>query len=875
MFKLSQKILILFILFLFVPTNNIISSGLGSGFAYLLPKGTDEMLQFAAGGHVLGFRKGEMVIASADHALRIEFVNARPVSPGEEIKSLEPGKNRDAAQPLGKVSYRDLWPGVTLVYEKHGSGVVKSSYLVEPGSALSGVDRIRLRYNVPVNVDANGDLLLSFTTGEMRESRPVAWQEIEGNRIPVEVTYRLIGEHEVGFKAGLYDPRYPLVIDPVLSWNTFLGSSSTDHGFAIAADTSGNVYVAGMSYATWGSPVRPFGGGVSDGFVAKLNGSGALQWSTFLGGSGADYGNGIAVDKSGNVYVTGWSYETWGSPVHPIAGLSDAFVAKLNGSGALQWNTFLGASSEDDGFAIAVDTSGNVYVAGNSDTTWGWPVRPIAGLSDAFVAKLNGSGAAQWNTFLGGSGDDYGSAIAVDSSGNVFVAGTSYETWGSPVCPYAGDGDAFAAKVNASGVLVWNTFLGGHYEDGSNAIAVDTKGNVYVAGYIHTIWSSDAFAAKLNGSGALQWNTFLGASSNELSYAVAVDTSGNVYVGGASDATWGSPVRPFAGVWDAFAAKLNSSGFLQWNTFLGGSDIDSGNAIALDKSGNVYVAGYSRATWGSPIRPFAKGDYDVFVAKISCAKNDFNGDGYGDILWRHNGSGGANVVWYMKGATRTGTASLLALTDLNWQIGGTGDFNGDGWPDILWRYNGSGGANVVWYMKGATRTGTASLPAVTDLNWQIVGSGDFNGDGWPDILWRYNGSGGKNCVWYMQGATRAASVYLPAVTDLNWQIVGTGDFNGDGWPDILWRYNGSGGKNVVWYMKGATRTASAYLLAVADLNWQIGGTGDFNGDGWPDILWRYNGSGGKNVLWYMQGVTRTGTASLPAITDLNWRIENH
>jgi hypothetical protein len=259
----------------------------------------------------------------------------------------------------------------------------------------------------------------------------------------------------------------------------------------------------------------------------------------------------------------------------------------------------------------------------------------------------------------------------------------------------------------------------------------------------------------------------------------------------------------------------------------------------------------------------------------STIKNDFNKDGEEDILWRYYGPGGKNVVWYMQGATHTGSASLLTVTDLLWQIVGTGDFDGDGWPDILWRSYGSGGKNGVWYMQGATRLASAYLTAVTDLNWQIVGTGDFNRDGWPDILWRYDGSGGKNVVWYMQGATRTASVYLPAVTDLNWEIAGTGDFNRDGWPDILWRYNGSGGKNVVWYMQGATRTGTVSLGAVTDLNWKIGGAGDFNGDGWPDILWRYKGSGGKNLVWYMQGATRTGTASLGAVTDLHWKIENH
>jgi hypothetical protein len=206
--------------------------------------------------------------------------------------------------------------------------------------------------------------------------------------------------------------------------------------------------------------------------------------------------------------------------------------------------------------------------------------------------------------------------------------------------------------------------------------------------------------------------------------------------------------------------------------------------------------------------------------------------------------------------------------------GSKNDFNQDGQEDILWRYSGSGGKNAVWYMRGTIYIGSAFLIAVTDLNWKIVGTGDFNGDGWPDILWRYNGSGGKNALWYMKGASKIGYADLPAAADLNWKIVGTGDFNGDGWPDILWR-NYVSGYNAVWYMKGATYLGAAYLAAATDLNWQIVGTGDFNGDGWPDILWRYNGSGGKNAVWYMKSATYLGAAYLPAVTDLNWRIENH
>jgi hypothetical protein len=222
-----------------------------------------------------------------------------------------------------------------------------------------------------------------------------------------------------------------------------------------------------------------------------------------------------------------------------------------------------------------------------------------------------------------------------------------------------------------------------------------------------------------------------------------------------------------------------------------------------------------------------------------------------------------------------GGANLPAVADLGWHIDGTGDFNGDGYVDILWRYYGPGGYNCVWFTNGTTITGGANLPAIADLSWQFAGTGDFNGDGKVDILWRNIGPGGYNCVWFMNGTTVTGGVNLPAVADSSWTIAGTGDFNGDGNLDILWRYIGPGGYNCVWFTNGTTITGGANLPAIADSSWTIVGTGDFNGDGWVDILWRYYGPGGNNCVWFMNGTTITGGADLPAVSDPNWRIVNH
>jgi uncharacterized repeat protein (TIGR01451 family) len=531
---------------------------------------------------------------------------------------------------LSTVTYPNLWPGVTLTYQGSG-GLLKSVYHLAAGADPS---LIRLRYNAPAEILTNGALRLTYQTGQMTESAPVAWQEIDGERVAVAASFALLPADEVGFTVGAYNPAYPLVIDPTLEWNTFLGGGGgTNTGNSIAVDGSGNVYVIGQSDATWGSPVRAYVGGYyGDAFVAKFNSSGTLLWNTFLGSSSynGDYGNGIAVDGSGNVYVTGQSDATWGTPVIAHSGNFDAFVAKLNGStGVLVWNSFLGGSDWDEGNGIAVDGSSNVYVTGSSQAEWGSPVitHSGGGSTDAFAAKLNSDGTLAWNSFLGSSGEDIGNGIAIDGSSNVYVAGYSNATWGTPVRPHSGGQDAFAAKLDNSGNLTWNSFLGSSSWDQGRGVAVDGSSNVYVTGYSNATWGTpvsahtdgqDAFAAKLNSSGALTWNTFFGGdTATTYNTAIAVDDAGNVYVTGSSYATWGSPVRAYTAYFDAFVARLNgTTGALVWNTFLGSSDFDYGSGIAVDGQSSIYLAGNSSATWGSPVRAY-RGGNNGFVVKMT------------------------------------------------------------------------------------------------------------------------------------------------------------------------------------------------------------------------------------------------------------------
>jgi hypothetical protein len=302
-----------------------------------------------------------------------------------------------------------------------------------------------------------------------------------------------------------------------------------------------------------------------DAFVAVLDTSGNLLWNTFLGDHSS--GLGITVDGSGDIYIAGASSVSWGSPVRAFSAHQDAFAAKLDTSGAVLWNTFLAGNGYDYGSAVAVDGSGNVYITGSSSATWGSPARAFGGGNEGFAAKLDPSGVLLWNTFLGGAGSDVAPGVTVDGNGNVYVVGNSTGSWGSPIRAYTtpSEYDTYAAKLDATdGSLIWNTFLGGSGIDIGTSIALDNSENVFITGRSDASWGSpvrphnhsgiDGFIAKLNSSGQLQRNDFLDAY---YIYGAALDDSGSAYVTGISTMTWGDPVRPYTSGNDGFVAKLD------------------------------------------------------------------------------------------------------------------------------------------------------------------------------------------------------------------------------------------------------------------------------------------------------------------------------
>jgi hypothetical protein len=460
-----------------------------------------------------------------------------------------------------KIHYEILYPGIDLELREGEPGRLEYDLILMPGADLHSV-RVRCEGGDSLALDDQGALVLQTAAGALTQPRPVTYQIGPcGERIAVDCSFHIVDQTHFGFEVRSWDPQAPLVIDPGLIYSTFLGGTSDDLAFAIAVDSAGAAYVAGQtSSADFPSTPGTFDTNYSDNgdiFVTKLDAYGsALVYSTFLGGTGYDQAWAIVVDSAGATYLAGESSSadfptTPGAVDTSFNGTNDAFVAKLAASGsALVYSTYLGGTEADIASAIALDGAGAAYVAGFTYSS-GFPTTPGAFDTsfngggafpkDAFVTKLNASGSTLvYSTYLGGrTGGDEALAIAVGSAGAAYVVGST-DSSDFPTTPGAFDTSnnfdkAFVTKLNASGSgLVYSTFLGGSYSDRATAIAVDSAGMAYLAGYTGSSdfpttpgafdnsfngvpTTFDAFVTKLDASGsALVYSTFLGGLANDL-----------------------------------------------------------------------------------------------------------------------------------------------------------------------------------------------------------------------------------------------------------------------------------------------------------------------------------------------------------------------
>ena len=543
---------------------------------------------------------------------------------------------------FSKVAYRSVHPGVDLVFYDR-DGHLEYDFIVAPHADPAQI-RLAFEGATSVDVSADGDLFVATETEPLNFRRPVAYQTIDGARHTVAARYALTSDGNVAFRLGRYDRSQPLVIDPLLALSTNLWGNVA----GVAVDSARNIYVAGYT-ATAGLPAtngyQTQLAGSQDAYVLKLTPSGtSVIYATYLGARRvATTATAIAVDATGNVYVSGTSAS--GFPITPgaYASVGSSYVTKLNASGnGVVYSTYVTAPVA----SLAVDTAGNAFMTGTADalaTTASAFQRTKTGASAPYVAKLSASGSSMvYATYIGGSGNDEGKRIAIDAVGGAYVVGTArsidFPVKTPLLASLSGATDAFVAKLDPSGsMLAYATYLGGSGNERGFGIAVDAAGQAYVTGWTNssnfpvtpnafqrTIGYPDpsvsnAFVVKLNTAGnAIVFSSYLGGmwclapgvfqcfgifdpdEGIDVGTSIAVDALGYVYVGGYATSTLFplvdsvQAVSPNADVWHVpFVAKITAEGDRLVYSTVVGTKIQNGGAtqIAVDAAGAAVVGG--------------------------------------------------------------------------------------------------------------------------------------------------------------------------------------------------------------------------------------------------------------------------------------------
>jgi uncharacterized protein (TIGR03437 family) len=708
----------------------------------------------------------------------------------------DPGKWRSNVPNYRKVRATDVYRGIDLVY--YGDAwKVEYDFVVRPGGDPS---QIRLAYYGAdsLTTDTAGNLLVSTPLGVLVQRKPRVFQEIGGERREVDASYS-VQAGKVHFALGRWDRKHDLVIDPVLVYSTYLSGSGNDYSYSVALDSAGLAYIGGyttsLDFPVLGA-IQPAHKGNNDVFVTKLDEAGALVYSTYLGGAGPDNCYGIAVDSSGQAYITGGTFSTdfpttAGAFQTANQGGPDAFVAKLNITGsALIYSTYLGGNDNDLGYGIAVDPSGAAFVtgytlSGNFPKLNAYQSTRNGPHNDAFIAKLKADGSGLlYSTYLGGSLDDQGNGIALDSAGQAYVIGTTlssdFPTASAFQTASGGGQDAFVAKLSATGnVLMYSSYLGGSGTESGNAIAVDASQQAYVTGVTDSTsfpttggsfqtanhGGQDAFVAKVNATGsALVYSTYLGGAVNDIGIGIAVAADGTAYLTGGTYST-DFPVTPCAyqatkpstGFESTFITKFDAAGaVLAYSTFLHGSNGGFGLGIAIDSTGAVYIGGITQSadfpTTAGAAQRTSLGVPDGFVSKL--------------ILTPQGQPASIAVALGNSQSTAINTAFSQALTALVTDAGG----------------NPVGGATVTFTAPtgGATATLSAAT-AVTDCSGNASVSPTANGiagtytvtasvvgAGTPASFTLTNNPGAPSTINFVQQPTdaQAGAAIVPAASVL-------------------------------------------------------------------------------------------------------------
>lgn len=674
--------------------------------------------------------------------------------------------------------YKDVYPGIDLKYYGH-KDCLEYDFMIAPGADLS---QISLSYEgaVSMSVNENGELLIETGWSRIVEHKPKVYQICRGHRISLDGQYVLRSANSFGFSLSSdYDSCLPLVIDPVLTFNTYLGGGTLEESYGITVNSENCALITGVTesvnFPTYNAYQETIEAGY-DIFITKLNNTGdELLYSTYLGGAGDDWAYDIALDVNDNIYITGRTgssdFPVYNAYQAVIKGV-DAFVVKLNSSGNnLIYSTYLGGNDYEEARGIAVDDINNVYVAGETlsgDFPLINPIQNDQPLADVFIAKFDSSGGTLvYSTYLGHEESEKAYDIAVDNQRCAYVTGVTRSFLFPITNPLqhnnTGKDDAFVSKLSVNGNnLGYSLLLGNDSTDIGYSITVDDAGQAYVVGTTNSpdfptvnayqddlAGGYDAFLTLINAAGeAFLYSTFLGGNEEDAAMAVALDSQNDIYLTGhtaSADFPQVDPLQSPPGNTDMFLAKFDAfTRALRYSTCLGGAGQDKAWALAVDNEADAYVTGVTHSPNLPLINPYQTYQFgaDVFIAKLTdivCVETD--GDGYGDPGYPGNACADDNCP--------------------NIFNPGQEDIDGDGVGDICdncpetWNpdqtdTNGNRRGDAcdfprVWYVKadgsGDAPTIQAAIDSSAHSDTVLVAAGTYTGDGNRDLDFN-----GKNII---------------------------------------------------------------------------------------------------------------------------------
>ena len=637
-----------------------------------LARGQGYSLFLTAGAAVLGLRGAGPGAPTQWVSLHLRGAAASAIA-GEELQAgrsnyfigNNPAGWRTNIPNFSRVRYSQVYPGVDLIYYGR-QGRLENDFEVSPGTnpkviawQLEGADQVR--------VNSAGDLVFTVGGKEVSFLQPTAYQMEGGQQRDIPIRYRVQGR-KISFALGKYNRHENLVIDPVLTYSSYLGGTGGEVAYSVVVDGSGDAYVTGVTastnFPTSPSVYQPKYAGDGDVFVTEFDPAGTgLIFSTYLGGTGDDTPAQIYLDNTrpnatGNLFLTGsttsLNYPVTGAAFQQVfGGIQDAFLSELKPDGsALVMSTYIGGTGTDFGTALTLDSSGNIYVVGSANST-NFPTKNALqlgnnGFYDVFVTEVSPVGQLEYSTYLGGTLSDYGTGISVDSNGNILVSGytfsSDFPTQNALQSTLAGGSDLFVSKFTpGSTSLLFSTYLGGSSNDESLGMTLDSGGNIYLTGSTQSLnfpvttsayqssllGTANAFITKLAPDASqVLLSTYFGGGQTDQADALALDSAGNIYITGYTQSTnfplldasqnvlgisgagnCGSTnlqyVLPNIVCPDAFVVRFSAQGVPIYSTFLGGNGTDAGQGIAVDSSGAAYVVGSTT----SPNFPATAGTY--------------------------------------------------------------------------------------------------------------------------------------------------------------------------------------------------------------------------------------------------------------------------